>query len=52
LEWSTAWRLGGALLLVVVELKGGRLALAETTNTADLPRPFRSGDLINAVCGW
>ncbi|WTD22776.1 recombinase family protein [Streptomyces hirsutus] len=27
----------------VPELKGGRLALTETTNTADLPRPSRSG---------
>ncbi|MEE1744544.1 MULTISPECIES: hypothetical protein [unclassified Streptomyces] len=28
----------------VPELKGGRLALAETTNTAELPRPSRSED--------
>lgn len=28
----------------VPELKGGRLALAEKTNTAELPRPSRSGD--------
>lgn len=28
----------------VPELKGGRLALAEATNTAELPRPSRSED--------
>ncbi|MFF2407119.1 hypothetical protein [Streptomyces sp. NPDC058092] len=32
------------LLAPVPELKGGRLALAESTSTAELPRPSRSED--------
>lgn len=36
----------------VPELKGGPLALAESTNTAELPRPSRSKDWSPLVCGW